>query len=104
MSLVIIMPRSLSQNLSDVEKHLSGDIFKSMMAKLEHIPLKPTVVTIPRFRVDSSLDLTSIVGEMGKKSERGGGRTEEMGRKSEIGGGRIESKKKGSSMFSCFTS
>lgn len=64
MSLVIIMPRSVSQDLSDVEKHLSGDIFKSVMAKLERIPFKPTVVTIPKFRVDSSLDLMSIVGEM----------------------------------------
>ncbi|XP_015263433.1 PREDICTED: plasma protease C1 inhibitor-like [Gekko japonicus] len=64
MSLVIILPRSLSQNLSDVEKHLSGDTFKSMVAKLEHTPFKPTVVTIPRFRADSSLDLMSTVGEM----------------------------------------
>ncbi|XP_060118655.1 plasma protease C1 inhibitor isoform X2 [Heteronotia binoei] len=64
MSLVIIMPRFLSQNLSDVEKRLSGDIFKSVMTKLEHIPFKPTVVTIPRFKVDSSLDLMSVVGEM----------------------------------------
>uniref|UniRef100_A0ACB8G2I0 Uncharacterized protein n=2 Tax=Sphaerodactylus townsendi TaxID=933632 RepID=A0ACB8G2I0_9SAUR len=64
MSLVIIMPRSLSQNLSDVEKRLSGDVFKSVMVKLDHISLRPTVVTIPKFKVDSSLDLMSIVGEM----------------------------------------
>nr|XP_056706796.1 plasma protease C1 inhibitor [Euleptes europaea] len=64
MSLVIIMPRFLSQNLSDVEKHLSGDVFKSIMAKLDHIPFKSTVVTVPKFKVDSSLDLMSIVGEM----------------------------------------
>ncbi|XP_054827091.1 plasma protease C1 inhibitor [Eublepharis macularius] len=64
MSLVIMIPRSLSQNLSDVEKRLSGDVFKSMMAKLESIPFKPTVVSVPKFKVDSSLDLMSIVAEM----------------------------------------
>ncbi|XP_077177090.1 plasma protease C1 inhibitor isoform X2 [Paroedura picta] len=64
MSLVIIMPRSLSQSLSEVEKRLSGEIFKSMMTKLEHTPFKPAIVTLPMFKVDSSLDLMSILEEI----------------------------------------
>lgn len=64
MSLVIIVPRSLSQNLSEVEDQLSGLVFKSMMAKLETLPFKPTIVSLPKFKVDSSQDLLEIIGEM----------------------------------------
>lgn len=64
MSLVIIVPRSLSQNLSEVEEQLSASVFKSMMTKLEAMPFKPTVVSLPKFKLDSSQDLMEIVGEM----------------------------------------
>uniref|UniRef100_A0ABM5F801 Plasma protease C1 inhibitor isoform X2 n=1 Tax=Pogona vitticeps TaxID=103695 RepID=A0ABM5F801_9SAUR len=69
MSLVIIVPRALSQNLSEVEDKLSGPVFQSMMAKLETIPFKPTIVSLPKFKVDSSQDLMEIIGAMGKKSQ-----------------------------------
>ena len=69
MSLVIIVPRALSQNLSEVEDKLSGPVFLSMMAKLETIPFKPTIVSLPKFKVDSSQDLMEIIGAMGKKSQ-----------------------------------
>ncbi|XP_061465623.1 plasma protease C1 inhibitor isoform X2 [Rhineura floridana] len=64
MSLIIIMPRSLSQKLSDVEWRLSATVFKSMMAKLETTPFKPTIVTLPKFKVDSSQNLKEIIGAM----------------------------------------
>nr|XP_020647939.1 plasma protease C1 inhibitor isoform X1 [Pogona vitticeps] len=64
MSLVIIVPRALSQNLSEVEDKLSGPVFQSMMAKLETIPFKPTIVSLPKFKVDSSQDLMEIIGAM----------------------------------------
>uniref|UniRef100_A0A803SM79 Serpin family G member 1 n=1 Tax=Anolis carolinensis TaxID=28377 RepID=A0A803SM79_ANOCA len=64
MSLVIIVPRSLSQSLSEVEERLSADVFKSVMAKLESIHFKPTIVSLPKFKVDSSQDLTEIIGRM----------------------------------------
>ncbi|KAJ7344175.1 hypothetical protein JRQ81_000125 [Phrynocephalus forsythii] len=63
-SLVIIVPRSLSQNLSEVEDQLTGPVFKSMMTKLETLPFKPTIVSLPKFKVDSSQDLMNIIGEM----------------------------------------
>lgn len=68
MSLVLIVPQYQSQNLSDVEKRLDGNAFKSMMAKLASHSFKPTIVSLPKFKVDSSLDLLRVVGDMGKKT------------------------------------
>ncbi|XP_042315018.1 LOW QUALITY PROTEIN: plasma protease C1 inhibitor [Sceloporus undulatus] len=64
MSLVIIVPRSLSQSLSEVEERLSADVFKSVMTKLESITFKPTIVSLPKFKVESSQDLMEIIGGM----------------------------------------
>ncbi|KAH0621135.1 hypothetical protein JD844_022175 [Phrynosoma platyrhinos] len=69
MSLVIIVPRSLSQSLSEVEERLNADIFKSVMTKLESITFKPTIVSLPKFKVDSSQDLMEIIGRMGEKNK-----------------------------------
>ncbi|KAJ6652601.1 hypothetical protein lerEdw1_011253 [Lerista edwardsae] len=61
MSVIIIMPRSLSQNLSEVEKRLDADVLMSVMSKLGRMPFRPTIVTLPKFKVASSQDLISIV-------------------------------------------
>lgn len=66
MSLIIIMPRSLSQNLVEVEKRLSADVLMAVMSKLESVPFRPTIVTLPKFKVASSQDLISIVQRLGK--------------------------------------
>ncbi|XP_077789146.1 plasma protease C1 inhibitor isoform X3 [Podarcis muralis] len=64
MSLVIIMPSSITQNLTEVEERLSAVVFKSVMAKLESTHFKPTVVYLPRFKADTSQNLMNIIGEM----------------------------------------
>ncbi|XP_053134467.1 plasma protease C1 inhibitor [Hemicordylus capensis] len=64
MNLIIITPQYQQQNLSDVEKRLHADVFKSVMTRLESTTFKPTIVTLPKFKVDSSQDLLSIVGGM----------------------------------------
>nr|XP_034980636.1 plasma protease C1 inhibitor isoform X2 [Zootoca vivipara] len=64
MSLVIIMPRSITQNLTEVEERLSAVVFKSVMTKLESSHIKPTVVYLPKFKVDTSQNLMDIIGDM----------------------------------------
>uniref|UniRef100_A0A8D0B6I2 Serpin family G member 1 n=1 Tax=Salvator merianae TaxID=96440 RepID=A0A8D0B6I2_SALMN len=64
MSLVIILPRSLSQNLSEVEERLTAPILRSVLAKLQSTRFKPTLITLPKFKVDSSQDLMEIAAEM----------------------------------------
>lgn len=76
MSLVIIMPRSITQNLTEVEERLTAVVFKSVMAKLESTHFKPTVVYLPRFKADTSQNLMNIIGEMGKKNKAGERRNE----------------------------
>lgn len=61
MSMIIIMPLSLSQNLSEVERRLDADVLMAVMSKLESMPFRPTIVTLPKFKVASSQDLISIV-------------------------------------------
>ncbi|XP_066489293.1 plasma protease C1 inhibitor [Tiliqua scincoides] len=61
LSMIIIMPLSLSQNLSEVEKRLDADVLKAVMWTLERMPFRPTIVNLPKFKVASSLDLISIV-------------------------------------------
>uniref|UniRef100_A0A8D0HH35 Serpin family G member 1 n=1 Tax=Sphenodon punctatus TaxID=8508 RepID=A0A8D0HH35_SPHPU len=64
MSLVVIMPQNAVQNLLEVEKRLDVEVFKAVMGRLETTPLKPTVVCLPKFKVDSTQDLMAILGEM----------------------------------------
>ncbi|XP_033014072.1 plasma protease C1 inhibitor isoform X1 [Lacerta agilis] len=64
MSLVIIMPRSITQNLTEVEERLSPVVFKSVMTKLESTHFKPTVVYLPKFKADTSQNLMDIIGDM----------------------------------------
>lgn len=73
MSMIIIMPLSLSQNLSEVERRLDADVLMAVMSKLESMPFRPTIVTLPKFKVASSQDLISIVHRLGKKSKIGSG-------------------------------
>ncbi|XP_044276746.1 plasma protease C1 inhibitor [Varanus komodoensis] len=64
MSLVIVVPRSLSQHLSEVEERLNTNVIQSVLSKLEYVPFKPTIVTIPKFKVESSQDITTLVQDM----------------------------------------
>ncbi|KAM6465955.1 plasma protease C1 inhibitor isoform 1-T1 [Liasis olivaceus] len=64
LSLVIFIPRSQLTNLSEIENRLSASAFMSALTKLEAMPLKPTIVTLPKFKLESSQDLSTIIGEM----------------------------------------
>ncbi|XP_019370136.1 PREDICTED: plasma protease C1 inhibitor [Gavialis gangeticus] len=64
MSLVIIIPQRFSQILADVEEKLNTELFSAVMDKLMGIPFKPTVLTMPKFKLDSSQDLMAILGEI----------------------------------------
>ncbi|XP_067406707.1 plasma protease C1 inhibitor [Emydura macquarii macquarii] len=64
MSLVVIMPLNLAQTLAEVEQKLTKETFAAVMKKLMGSPFKPTVVSLPRLKLDSSQDLMDILGEM----------------------------------------
>ncbi|XP_062972962.1 plasma protease C1 inhibitor isoform X2 [Elgaria multicarinata webbii] len=64
MSLIIIVPYALSLNLSEVEERLTPTVFKSVVDKLERVSFKPTILTLPKFKVESSQDLMALIGEM----------------------------------------
>uniref|UniRef100_A0A8C8VM13 Serpin family G member 1 n=1 Tax=Pelusios castaneus TaxID=367368 RepID=A0A8C8VM13_9SAUR len=64
MSLVVIVPQRLSQTLSEVVQKLTKETFAAVMKKLMESPFKPTVVTLPKLKLDSSQDLMDILGEM----------------------------------------
>ncbi|XP_074854201.1 plasma protease C1 inhibitor [Carettochelys insculpta] len=64
MSLVIIMPESLSQTLAQVEQKLTKETFSAVMKKLMSSTFKSTVVSLPKFKLDSSQNLMDILGEM----------------------------------------
>lgn len=64
LSLVILIPRSQLTNLSEIEEHLNPTALMSALTKLGAMPLKPTIVVLPKFKLESSQDLTAIIGEM----------------------------------------
>ncbi|KAM3853207.1 plasma protease C1 inhibitor isoform 2-T2 [Vipera latastei] len=64
LSLVILTPRSHLTSLSDIEERLTATAVMSVLNKVEALPLKPTIVTLPKFKLESSQDLAEIIGEM----------------------------------------
>ncbi|XP_063145172.1 plasma protease C1 inhibitor isoform X2 [Candoia aspera] len=64
LSLVIFVPRTQLTNLSEIEERLDPTAFMTALAKLGAMPLKPTMVTLPKFKLESSQDLMTIIGEM----------------------------------------
>ncbi|XP_039197133.1 plasma protease C1 inhibitor isoform X2 [Crotalus tigris] len=64
LSLVILIPRSQLTSLSEIEERLTATVVMSALNRLEALPLKPTIVTLPKFKLESSQDLTEIIGEM----------------------------------------
>ncbi|XP_026539529.1 plasma protease C1 inhibitor isoform X2 [Notechis scutatus] len=64
LSLVILIPRSQFTNLAEIEERLTATTVMSALNRVEELPLKPTIVTLPKFKLESSQDLTKIIGEM----------------------------------------
>ncbi|XP_030042077.1 plasma protease C1 inhibitor [Microcaecilia unicolor] len=65
MSLVIMMPQWPHQTLSNMEAQLSDDVFQQVMSKLYKEPVRPAMVSIPRIKVDTKLDLLELLDKMG---------------------------------------
>ncbi|XP_070583370.1 plasma protease C1 inhibitor isoform X2 [Erythrolamprus reginae] len=64
LSLVILIPHSQFSNLSVIEEHLTATAVMSALNRVEAMPLKSTIVTLPKFKLESSQDLAAIIGEM----------------------------------------
>ncbi|XP_029769670.1 plasma protease C1 inhibitor isoform X2 [Terrapene carolina triunguis] len=64
MSLVVIVPQHVSQMLAEVQQKLTKETFAAVMKKLMGVPFKPTVVSLPKLKLDSSQNLLDILGEM----------------------------------------
>ncbi|XP_030417729.1 plasma protease C1 inhibitor isoform X2 [Gopherus evgoodei] len=64
MSLIVIVPQHVSQMLAQVEQKLTKETFAAVMKKLMGVPFKPTVVSLPKLKLDSSQDLMDILVEM----------------------------------------
>ncbi|TFJ98699.1 Plasma protease C1 inhibitor [Platysternon megacephalum] len=63
-SLIVIVPQHVSQMLAEVEQKLTKETFAVVMKKLMGSPFKPTVVSLPKLKLDSSQNLMDILGEM----------------------------------------
>nr|XP_006111024.1 plasma protease C1 inhibitor [Pelodiscus sinensis] len=64
MSLVVMVPEHSFNSLAEMEKMLTRETFTAVVKKLMDSPLKPTVVSLPRFKLDSSQDLMDILGQI----------------------------------------
>ncbi|KAH1171503.1 plasma protease C1 inhibitor isoform X2 [Mauremys mutica] len=64
MSLIVIVPQHVSQMLAQLEQKLTKETLAAVMKKLMGVPFKPTVVSLPKLKLDSSQDLMDILGEM----------------------------------------
>ncbi|XP_034618085.1 plasma protease C1 inhibitor isoform X3 [Trachemys scripta elegans] len=63
-SLIVIVPQLVSQMLAEVQQKLTKETFAAVMKKLMGTPFKPTVVSLPKLKLDSSQNLLDILGEM----------------------------------------
>ncbi|XP_054998448.1 plasma protease C1 inhibitor isoform X2 [Sorex araneus] len=64
LSMVIIMPQHLNQQLESVEQALSPEVFKAIMKKLEMTKSQPTYVTLPRLKVKSSQNMLTVLEQL----------------------------------------
>ncbi|XP_013930568.1 PREDICTED: plasma protease C1 inhibitor [Thamnophis sirtalis] len=64
LSLVILVPRSQFINLSEIEERLTATTVMAALDRLEALHVKPTIVMLPKFKLESSQDLAEIIGEM----------------------------------------
>nr|XP_033777015.1 plasma protease C1 inhibitor [Geotrypetes seraphini] len=65
LSLVIMVPQWPHQTLSKMENQLSEDVFQQVMSRLYKDPIRPAIVSIPRIKVDTKLDLLELLDKMG---------------------------------------
>ncbi|XP_075401807.1 plasma protease C1 inhibitor [Tenrec ecaudatus] len=64
LSLVIMVPQHPKHHLEDMEKALTPPLFKAIMRKLESSRFQPTLVTMPRIKVQSNQNMLRIMEKM----------------------------------------
>ncbi|XP_036618498.1 plasma protease C1 inhibitor isoform X2 [Trichosurus vulpecula] len=64
LSLVILLPQHLGVQLADVEQGLSSEVFSAILEKLEKSKSQPTLLNMPRLKVNASQDLLEILEKM----------------------------------------
>ncbi|XP_043940033.1 plasma protease C1 inhibitor [Protopterus annectens] len=64
-SVIIIMPQSISQQLSVIEAKLTLPIFLALIKKLQKTSFRETIVSLPKFKVDFKQDLMPIMETLG---------------------------------------
>ncbi|XP_029430493.1 plasma protease C1 inhibitor isoform X2 [Rhinatrema bivittatum] len=65
MSLVIMLPQGPQQTLSNMEKQLDDEIFQQVMNRLYKDPVRPAMVSMPKIKVDTTLELLELLDKIG---------------------------------------
>ncbi|XP_066217628.1 plasma protease C1 inhibitor [Saccopteryx leptura] len=61
LSMVILMPQSMTYHLEDMEQALSPSVLTAIMKKLEMVKYQPTLLMMPRFKLKSSQDMLTVM-------------------------------------------
>ncbi|XP_043825469.1 plasma protease C1 inhibitor [Dromiciops gliroides] len=64
LSLVILLPQHLGIQLAEVELDFSIEVFRAILEKLEKSKSQPTLLTMPRLKVNTNQDLLEILEKM----------------------------------------
>ncbi|XP_069485123.1 plasma protease C1 inhibitor [Ambystoma mexicanum] len=65
MSMLIFVPQIPHRPLSETEAQLSPEVFQAIINRLDNAHVNPNMVSLPRFKVDSTQDLESIFNKLG---------------------------------------
>lgn len=65
MSMLILLPQIGHLPLTETEDKLTSEVFQAILGKLDRAQVNPTMVSLPRFKVDSAQDLVALFSHVG---------------------------------------
>lgn len=71
LSLVVLMPRGPLEPLETLERALDPTTFLALLRRAARSPPRATALSLPRLRLDLTLDVVPLVHDMGKDSSDG---------------------------------
>lgn len=71
LSLVVMMPRGPLEPLETLERALDPPTFLALLRRAARTPPRATALSLPRLRLDLSLDVVPLVHDMGKDTSGG---------------------------------
>lgn len=68
LSLVVLVPRGAPEALGAVERALDPPTFLALLQRAASTPTRATAIALPRMHLDLTMDVVSLVHDMGKAS------------------------------------